>query len=112
MRTEIIDKVRQTLGDKKISVSQFEKWKDHFMSQAYFIEDQRQKFENLEKEFYENEHITQLTFADEIPEEMTAAKYLLMYKKIWATIRHDMWKALEEKKKEERVTRLKKDQII
>ena len=33
---------------------------------------------------------------------MTAEKYLLMYRKIWATIRHDMWKEIEDLKKKER----------
>ena len=42
---------------------------------------------------------------------MTAEKYLSMYKKIWATIRHDMWKEIEDKKKAERVESLSKQQI-
>ena len=31
---------------------------------------------------------------------MTAEKYLIMYKKIWSIIRHDLWKDIMAKKKE------------
>ena len=42
---------------------------------------------------------------------MTAEKYLLMYKKIWAAIRHDMWKEIEDKKKADRVEKLERKDI-
>ena len=47
-----------------------------------------------------------MSFEKEIPEELTADKYLLMYKKIWAIIRHDIWKAVQAKKTELRVNDL------
>ena len=37
---------------------------------------------------------------------MTPEKYLLMYSKIWASIRHDIWKQIEEKKRESNVVNL------
>ena len=37
---------------------------------------------------------------------MTAEAYLMIYKKIWATIRHDIWSAIEAKKKAERRDKL------
>ena len=117
IENEILDKVRQVIGGEScekrepITISQFEKMKDYYAKEATFIDEQKKKFEQLEKEFFVDEHITQLGFADQIPENMTAEKYLLMYKKIWATIRHDMWKEIEEKKKEQRVEKLSKDDV-
>lgn len=42
---------------------------------------------------------------------MTAEAYLQIYKKIWATIRHDIWKEIEDKKRELRVPNLNKQQV-
>ena len=47
-----------------------------------------------------------MTFENEIPEELTADKYLLMYKKIWAIIRHDLYRDIQRKKKEKMVDEL------
>ena len=47
-----------------------------------------------------------MTFESEIPEELTADKYLLMYKKIWAIIRHDLYRDIQRKKKEKMVDEL------
>ena len=47
-----------------------------------------------------------MTFENEIPEELTADKYLLMYKKIWAVIRHDLYRDIQRKKKEKMVDEL------
>lgn len=57
----------------------------------------------LETDLIVKEHITNLSYEDEIPEKLTAEMYLQMYKKIWATVRHDLWKDIEAKKKELRV---------
>ena len=35
---------------------------------------------------------------------MDKEMYLRLYRKIWATIRHDLWKEIQAKKKELRVT--------
>lgn len=43
-----------------------------------------------------------MSFEDEIPEELTAEKYLIMYKKIWAVLRHDLYKEIMAKKKANR----------
>jgi len=49
---------------------------------------------------FERQRIENLSFEEDIPEELTADKYLLMYKKIWSTIRHDLYMDIERKKKE------------
>ena len=50
-----------------------------------------------------NQRISSISFADDIPEELTAQKYLLMYKKIWATLRHDIYEEVKVRAKELRV---------
>ena len=42
---------------------------------------------------------------------MTAEAYLMIYKKIWATIRHDIWFQVEEKKKQQRTEKLSKEEL-
>jgi len=42
-----------------------------------------------------NQRIEHLSYEQEIPAELTADKYLMMYKKIWATIRHDLYMEIQ-----------------
>lgn len=42
---------------------------------------------------------------------MTAEAYLQIYKKIWATIRHDIWKEIEDTKKSTRKDKLSSDEM-
>lgn len=52
------------------------------------------------------QRIEHLTFQDDLPSDLTADKYLMMYKKIWSVIRHDLYMAIVDKKKELRVQEL------
>ena len=56
--------------------------------------------EKLDADLFVRGRIEHLSFENEIPEELTGDKYLIMYKKIWAIIRHDLWKDIMAKKKE------------
>jgi len=51
---ELVDKINQIITEHGISLSQFEKWKTNFESQAPFIDEQREKFKSLEIDFFEN----------------------------------------------------------
>ena len=51
--------------------------------------------EKLDSDLFERQRIEHLSFEDEIPEELTAEKYLLMYRKIWSILRHDLWKDIQ-----------------
>ena len=66
----------------------------------------RDTMERLDNDLFERQRIEHLSFEDEIPDDLTAEKYLIMYKKIWAVIRHDLWKEIERKKRELRVSDL------
>ena len=50
-----------------------------------------------------NQRINSISFADDIPEELTAEKYLLMYKKIWSILRHDIYIEVKRRANELRV---------
>ena len=67
------------------------------------MNDQRDALETLHNDLFERQCINHLTFENEIPEALTADKYLLMYKKIWAVIRHDLYRDIQRKKKEKMV---------
>ena len=57
--------------------------------------DNRDIMEKLDSDLFERQRIEHLSFEDEIPEELTAEKYLLMYRKIWSILRHDLWKDIQ-----------------
>ena len=76
-------------------------WKEHFDDLPFMVRD-RDTMEKLDEDLFERQRIEHLSFEDEIPDDLTAEKYLLMYKKIWAVIRHDLWKEIEQTKRKER----------
>ena len=88
-----------------ITVQQFDAWVEHFDNEP-FMNKQRDAMMKLHEDLFVRQRIEQLTFGDDIPEELTGDKYLLMYKKIWATLRHDLYKAIVAKKKDLRVQEL------
>ena len=67
---------------------------------------QRESILRLDNDLFMRQRIDHLNFEDEIPEDLTADKYLIMYKKIWAVIRHDLYKEVQKRKKELRVSEL------
>lgn len=87
------------LEDYGITVGQFELWKENFDDLPFMVRD-RDTMEKLDNDLFERQRIEHLSFEDEIPDDLTAEKYLLMYKKIWAVIRHDLWKEIEQRKKD------------
>ena len=87
-----------------ITYRQLEAWVEHFGDED-FVETQRQALAKLESDVFEKQKIEEITF-DDMPEDLDSGKYLLMYKKIWATIRHDLWKEIRDRKAELRVTEL------
>ena len=99
LKNEKAAKTVEILKERNIiTYSQFEKWVHHFKLQgASFLNDLDKKIQQIEVDFLEKQRIEQITFGDAVPQEMTAAKYLIMYKMIWASIRHEMWKAIEKK---------------
>ena len=71
----------------------FEAWVEQNM-EADFIKKQRQELLQLDDDLFVRQRIQNLSFGNDIPEDLTADKYLLMYKKIWSIVRHDLWKEI------------------
>ena len=86
-------------------MSQFELWVEHFENEDFIVK-QAEAMQKLDDDLFKKQRVEHLSFEDEIPEELTAEKYLLMYKKIWAIIRHDLYKDIVARKKELRVSDL------
>ena len=59
--------------------------------------------QKLREDLFERREITHIALADELPAEFTKERYIMVYRKIWATIRHDIWKECQRFKKEDRV---------
>ena len=55
------------------------------------MKNQAESIEKLENDLFVKQRIEHLSFQDEIPENLTAEKYLHMYKKIWSCIRYDLY---------------------
>ena len=91
-------------------MSQFELWVEHFENEDFIVK-QAEAMQKLDDDLFKKQRVEHLSFEDEIPEELTAEKYLLMYKKIWAIIRHDLYKDIVARKKELRVSDLYPDEF-
>ncbi len=114
VNNEIRDKQNQVVEDyaktEPITYSQFVSWVQHFSDEEFMIK-QGEAIAQLDEDLFTRERINHLSFEDEIPEELTAEKYLQIYKKIWATIRHDLWKDIQARKKELRVQELPEEEF-
>ena len=92
-------------GEKQsISMHQFELWVEQFEDEPFIVRD-RDAMIKLDADLFERQKIDELTF-DDYPEELTAEKYLTMFKKVFAVLRHDLYKDVEAKKKELRTETL------
>ena len=114
VNNEIRDKQNQVVEDyaktEPITYSQFVSWVQHFSDEEFMIK-QGEAIAQLDEDLFTKERINHLSFDDEIPEELTGEKYLQIYKKIWATIRHDLWKDIQARKKELRVQELPEEEF-
>ena len=88
-----------------LTMRQFEDWSEQFGDEPFMVK-QIARMEKLDDDLFVRGRIEQLNFFEELPEEMTAEKYLTMYKKIWAILRHDLYLEIQAKKKELRCDKL------
>ena len=70
-------------------------WAEHFYEEQFMVNN-RDAMEKLDSDLFERQRIEHLSFENEIPEELTAEKYLLMYKKIWSILRHDLFNLIQK----------------
>ena len=99
VNNEIKDKQEQVVEDYRfedgstLSYGQWESWVERHIDED-FMTKQRAELEQLDDDLFVRQRIQSLSFIGDIPEDLTAEKYLVMYKKIWSIIRHDMWKEI------------------
>ncbi len=116
VNNEIKDKQEQvfedfcTTNDIKMSYGQFEEWVEKYYEEDFMVK-QRKELEQLDNDMSVKQRIQSLSFIEDIPEDLTADKYLVMYKKIWSIVRHDLWKEIQAKKKVLRVQDLPIDEF-
>ena len=84
-----------------LDVDTFVKWKQLYKNEA-FVKDMEKQLADLMHQVFELRKIENLSFEDEIG-DFTKEKYIQIYEKIWASIRHDIWKQIQIAKKEDRV---------
>ena len=92
----------------EITTYQFEKWVEMY-DEEEFVTKVREHVAKIDADLFENMRITSIDFVDDIPEELDAPKYLSMYKKIWATLRHDLYVSIKERCAEKRVNKLSEE---
>ena len=88
-----------------LTSKQYVSWVEKYAEED-FLTKQAETIAQLDSDLFERQCISHLSFKGEIPENLAGEKYLSIYKKIWATIRHDIWKAILARKKELSVTNL------
>ena len=76
-----------------LTFKQYVSWIETYADED-FLTKQVQKIAQLDSDLFERQHISHISFKGEIPEDFTPEKYLQISKKIWATIRHDLWKEI------------------
>jgi len=50
--------------------------------------------EKLHAQVFVDQFLKHISFVEEIPDNMTAEMYIRIYRKIWATIRHELYEEI------------------
>ena len=86
-----------------LTVKGLEKWTAHFKND----EEVRRLAKNITKlheDVFVRENIDHIAF--ELPEKLDKQMYIKIYRKIWATIRHDLWARIQQEKKAQNTANL------
>ena len=79
-----------------LTVKGLEQWTAHFSKDAE-VKRLAQNIKKLHEDVFEKECIDQVAF--ELPEKLDKQMYMKIYRKIWATVRHDLWARIQQEKK-------------
>jgi hypothetical protein len=77
----------------------------------FFVQKTMKDLDKLRGDVFERKKITDIPIASNVPEEFTREKYIAVYRKIWATIRHDIWKKYKVYQKKDRVDVLSEERF-
>ena len=81
-----------------LTVPVLKAWISHYSEDPYVIE-QVKSMQTLHDDVFKRQKVTHIDYSKDIPEKFTKELYIATFRKIWATIRHDIWKDLKEKQK-------------
>ena len=84
-----------------LTVPVLEAWISHYSEDPYIIE-QMNSLKSLHDDVFNKQKVAHLDYSKDIPENFTKELYIATFRKIWATIRHDIYLELKAKKKESR----------
>lgn len=63
------------------------------------MKEQAAAIERLHDDVFVRQEIKHIDYADDIPKKFTKELYIITFRKIWATIRHDIWCEINNRKK-------------
>ena len=82
-----------------LTVQVLEAWIAHYANDPYVI-DQVKAMETLHNDVFVRQNVKHIDFSDDIPEKFNKEMYISTFRKIWATIRHDIYEEIKKRKKE------------
>lgn len=103
----------QTEGDrdefkKGLTVDGLRKWTEHFKDHEE-IKKLAVAQQKLHEEVFVKFKVEEIAF--ELPEKLDKQMYMKIYRKIWATIRHDLWVRIQEEKKKQNSVHIPEDKF-
>jgi hypothetical protein len=91
--------VRESARDdfkEGLDVESLNKWTQHFKDDPE-IKRLAGNIKKLHEDVFVHGKVDNIAF--ELPEKLDKQMYIKMYRKIWATIRHDLWSRIQQEKK-------------
>ena len=101
---------KEAKKEDELDVETLENWIKMYENEK-FILDSQDYLDKLLDDVFKRQKIEHLNYEKEIPEEFTKEKYIAVFTKIWATIRHDIWKEMQTTRKENRNQPLTQEQF-
>ena len=93
---------------KGLTVEDFRKWVEHFKDDPE-VKRLAQNLKKLHNDVFVRFKVDQIEF--ELPEKLDKQMYMKIYRKIWATLRHDLWVRIQEQKKNKNSGHISKDEF-
>ena len=72
-----------------------------------FVKDMKSSMKNIKEDLFVRQHIEHIDYEEFLEEhEFTKERYMQVYEKIWASLRHDVWKECKRYCKIDRVSKV------
>ena len=66
-------------------------WIEYYENDPYVVA-HKEHLSNLRDKVFKEQKLNQIDYSADLPEKFTKDMYIAIYKKIWATIRYEIWK--------------------